>query len=287
MYPTPTGPTRPKRREIDGVPTLVEDEGSINDHIIVGADVFKHITHSEPDAIVVRGNWGSDHLPLAWSASLGLKRAVEHTWCRRPDFQRAKQHHIDKFNAAIRKRLQLNIDGRRLDMAAIEAATRSASWSHLPHTSPAHNARALFWTESTRLKVAAAAAAHGDGDVAAISRSLATARKETLAEHAAISPNPSSCWNFAGRFLAFHRHSELKPPLKSSRAAGDVCSAADRVESLAQFYAAVQSSPAGTDAQKDLHQFAQTLPKPGSAESRWCPVSVTELRACIADRQVR
>ena len=31
-----------------------------------------------------------------------------------------------------------------------------------------------------------------------------------------------------------------------------------------------------------MHQFAQTLPKPGSTESRWCPVSVTELRACIA-----
>jgi hypothetical protein len=43
MYPTPTGPTRRARTVSDGKTVQVDGEGTINDHILVGCDVFDHI----------------------------------------------------------------------------------------------------------------------------------------------------------------------------------------------------------------------------------------------------
>ena len=103
MYPTPTGPTRCKRVvDAAGRKVLQLDDGTINDHIVVGSEVFSRAVSADVDAVVVPvEEWPSDHLPLAWSADIGLRGANNMKWCKRVEWHRVTPEHAAAFNAAV------------------------------------------------------------------------------------------------------------------------------------------------------------------------------------------
>ena len=210
-----------------------------------------------------------------------MKRATERPWYRRVNFQRVTRVHTDKYNAAFQKQLRHVVKMRKLDMVEVESAIRKSSSSCLPHDTPSRRTPPLFWNGSAKERVATAVTSKGDGDVAAISKAFSAARRQTLADNAAVDPNPSSCWNFVRRFFAFNSNATLKPPLRTDGDT-DACSAAERAEVFAEFYSAVQSSPAGVDAQGDLAAAVGELPPLGRGGKRWPTVGVSELRVCIA-----
>ena len=301
MYPTPSGPTRRSRAEVqgdDGATRKVRlDDGSINDHVVVGSSVFEHIEEAATDAVVLsNGDWPSDHEPLVWSARIGLAdiaASSRRTWCRVLQWHKITDEHRRKFNVCVRRRLTLAAQQRRLDMLAVESAIATASASALPHVWPWSDGaekRGLFWTDAARRRVDEMVAARGDGAVAHVSHAYSKARREVLAENAEVSSNPTSCWSFVKRFYGFGRAATLRPPLETGEIIGDdgaagartTVDAEERVEVLARHYAAVHSSPEVVDAQSDLQAVVGSLPKWGDRDFKWHALSLTELRVCIA-----
>ena len=70
MYPTPSGPTRPRRELVAGKWVHL-DSGTVNDHFVIGHDVLGCILRADMESETLPGAWPSDHLPLIWSAVIG------------------------------------------------------------------------------------------------------------------------------------------------------------------------------------------------------------------------
>ena len=285
MYPTPTGPTRCKRVvDAAGRKVLQLDDGTINDHIVVGSEVFSRAVSADVDAVVVPvEEWPSDHLPLAWSADIGLRGANNMKWCKRVEWHRVTPEHAAAFNAAVTRMLLQARKERRLDMFSVESALMRAGRSTLPHTRPRNRTDGLFWTDEARRRVALAAQQHGDGAHAELTKSYAAARRETLARNATITPDPTSCWAFVKKFAAFKKEFTLRPGLVVCGADGQprpaIFDEQERVEALGDTYAAVHANPCGVDAQADLAAVSALL---RAQPCEWNVVGVTELQACIA-----
>ena len=290
MYPTPAGPTR-LATEVDPATQrrVFTGDGTINDHIVVGCDVFARIIESEPESLVLPPqSWPSDHLPLVWSASIGLAGANDMRWCKRVAWHRVTEAHTLRFNRVFRSEIGRARDRRTLDMLAVETALRTAERRALPYTCPRHARDGLFWTHAAQLRGDSAAELHGPGARAPITEAYAAARRRRLAEQARLSPHdPTSVWNFTRSFYAFGCDDALRAPLvvpgevDEHGAPRTVISQTDRVEVLGRAYAAVSDNPAGIDAQAELAAVAAAIPPP-HADGPRARVSRTELRACIA-----
>jgi ribonuclease HI len=288
MYPTPSGPTRVLgRRTItdDDGERITVDTGTINDHIVVGPEIFARLSSTDAESLVLSGDaWPSDHLPLVWSAEIGgagsndVKRFSRVAWHRVTDAQR------QRFNARFTTLITAALRERRFDMIMIERALLDAARSTLPHVRPRDFNDGLFWTEAAREQVAAAGDGHADKTAA-----YAEVRRKTLAEHAEISPNdPASAWDFVRKYFSFKQEVSLKPPLIFVDDKGNpldpAVDPAARVEGLAKCYASVSDNPPDIDAQADLAKLAATIPSPGATRGRakWHRVGITELRTAVA-----
>jgi hypothetical protein len=293
MYPAPSGPTRYATKKVDGKVVKL-DEGTVNDHIVVGADVYSRICAAECESLVLEGDWGSDHEPLVWSAAIGIVGPVRHEWCRQVAWHRIEAVHVARFNECVRARLKRARASRDLMMITVETALIVASRSWLPHTRPRHARDGLYWTEAAKQRISQTVGQHGDGARGEISASYTAARRELLAANAQVNPNPSSGWGFLRRFWGFKAEVSLRPPLQVTDGPDPETTTdpAKRVEVLAEYFAAAHRSPQGdpaagipaVDAQQDLKDLVrddistikkQDLPK-------WQTAGVTELKACIA-----
>lgn len=307
IAPTPTGPTRVLGCDSNGCYV-----GTVNDHILVGCQVFEHVADADGDSMPIdgleteqwqqhasgnkarvlgEGLWPSDHRPLAWSASIGISRVVTPTWTRRVAWHRVTQTHIDLFNTLVVTRLAKAVQRRRLDMLEVERAIYTASCTALPHNLPREGKRGSFWSGETKRRIEDHIEVAGSNSVAATTSAFKAERRRILAEGANISANPSSCWQFTKTYLGFNQEHSLKPPLQSMDDPSVVaCSAKQRVAMLAESYAAIHSAPDGKDPQAELRAIAATIPKPVKRESnqstgsnggrqKW--LGLTEFRACV------
>ena len=88
------------------------------------------------------------------------------------------------------------------------------------------------------------------------------------------------------KVLAFGNDQALSAPLAEPMPDGQpprmIVDRSERIEYLAKSYAAISSNPEGVDAQADLAAVVREMSAPGTAKVAWNPLSVTELRACIA-----
>ena len=298
MLPTPSGPTRRERVTGNDGKKVRLPHGTINDHVVVGSDVGERIEEAAPDAIVLHdGDWPSDHEPLVWSARVGLvAELAPRKWCRVLQWHKITDEHRRKFNEFVCKQLERARAQRRLDMLVVETAIVTASHKFLPHAGPrkaggsvtqaAKTANGLFWTEAAKRRVDEVVEAKGDGAVASISHAYSKSRKQILADNVEVSSDPTSCWSFVKRFYGFGHDVALRPPLETGGNDGAASTTTidekERVEVLAQHYAAVHASPPGIDAQAALRAAAETLPKRGDRDFVWNALSLTELRVCVA-----
>ena len=291
MYPSPTGPTR--YSATGGV--LDPDSGTINDHIIVGCDVFSRVICADSEAVVLapdvglvsedqtRHYWPSDHYPLVWSASLGLAGQNKLEWCKRIAWHRITDEHIAKYNQRFVEELtRARVDERRMEMLQVERALTNAA-KVLPWSVPRGVKDGLFWTTEAQRRTEAAVAKHGEGARAEVTTSYAQSRKCRLAELLEVSRNQTSCWNFIRAVLAFKCDQSLRPPLllpaDGDTPARAVTDATERINVLAKAYATVHGNFADVDAQRDLARIVGGMT---DARAEWRRISVTELRACIS-----
>ena len=291
MYPTPTGPTRITSECVD----IVDGEqvtvqlGSINDHILVGQQVFARLAHAESESLVLpRDYWPSDHLPLIWSAEIAFRGDNKLNWCHRVAWHSVTDEHKARYEAVFIEEVQRARERRQLDMIEVERAFLIAARKALPHTRPRTLRDGLFWIEAAKRHVEEAADEFGSAAHAQHTKSHAEARRRTLAEKASVSSDPSSVWSFVSRYFAFKKEFALKPPLRFVDEEGDVVETVtdpnDRVNKLGAGYASVSANPRGVDAQQKLAEVAATIPPPGrrSGKGAWQRISVTELRASVS-----
>ena len=132
MYPTPTGPTRYAVNVSPNGTRERANDGTINDHILVGSDVFAHIREADTEAQVLSGVWGSDHEPLAWCASLGIARQTTRDWCRKIAWHLITDAHRERFNVVFGDIIKRERRARRWTMFAVENAITTASRVSLP-----------------------------------------------------------------------------------------------------------------------------------------------------------
>jgi hypothetical protein len=217
-----------------------------------------------------------------------LTRQKNHQWCRQVAWHKVTEDHRTAFCAVVRKRLQLSIATYRLDMLVVEMAILEASRRALPHTRPLVGKAGVFWTDAARRAVDAAAERFGGGAVAEISNAHAKVRRQTLADNADVTADPSSCWSFVRRFFAFKQDSSLRPPLETD-VPGEPAAVSykERTEALGSFFASVhanaelaETETSRMDAQGDLAAVTATIPAHTQGGAR---LGVTELRACMAE----
>ena len=317
--PTPTGSSRPATGRTPDGRTERLAAGTNYDHILVGCDVLAQIPNSEPEAYVFDGAWPSDHNPMTWGAEMSIHGPADgaRSWMRGIAWHDVLPHHRERFNVRFRAIVgeERAAAPRRMDMGTIERALVDAARSTLPRTrAPAAGpvkCPPLYDTTGARQHVAAAAAKYGDGDAGRISRAATEARRMTLATHATIEPNPSSVWNFIRRWFGFNDNSSLRPPLETEDPKRRATTKADRVATLGQQYMQVHGDPDSSSikAQQQLAEaiaeidkvqklqphrrnrgvasagVAPTPVSPTAAAQSANAVSVTELRACLAEFQ--
>ena len=301
MYPTPTGPTRPVVSVDDETEMRTVDFtlGTINDHIVVGADVFRRVRAGEMESLVLTDRaWPSDHLPLVWSASLGLRtQPADHSWARTTDWRRVEPPHRVDYNRAFRNAMRRAAAVRDFAVLAIDEACLNAARATLPQARPRGARDGLFWTEAARRRVDEVVQRSGDGAHSEITKAHAAARRKVLADNAKLSPNPSSCWPFVKKFFAFGGGKQLRAPLIVPAAAGEeaqppnlgdpaatrkVTAIEERVEVLAAAYASVSANPCGVDAQRQLEEVLARIPDAQATAHEWRKISVTELRVAVS-----
>lgn len=288
MIPTASAPTRPSRQQNGPVVEVDYMSGSIIDHIVVGNAAIDMLISCDNTAVVICDPTPSDHLPLVWTAALGLpfeKRSVQGQ--RRINWARITGADIEKYNIALRQLLS-NPKGARMrnkpenfsHINFIEKALTTAAWNAFPTTRPREVRRELYREQATEARVAETINKHGVGAQARITHAHDAARRAILAEKCSVEPNPSSAWSFIANYYGFRRDATLRPPLKSADPNVVARTPQQRANVLAQHYAAVQACDT---AQAKLDAAISRLPPVGSVP--WHEVSVTELRACIAEFQ--
>ena len=280
MYPTPSGPTRLARSTAEDGRSLLEATGTINDHVVVGREIFMRAVRADTESMVLDlGANPSDHLPLAWSASLGIGRAQTRRWCHRVSWHRVTDEHARAFNRCFARTLRNSWDKeRRRDMRVVERALLVAQ-GQLPSSRPRASNKGTFWTDAVRRRVDEVAEKHGEGARAEIAKACAAGRRQVLAAEAELSPDPGTCWGFIKKFFAFGRDRTLRPPLVAadgSKAATD----AERAALLGAAYSSVSADFVGVKAQEQLDAVIASIPDVGA--SPWHPISLTELRAYVA-----
>ena len=311
LAPTPTGVTRPATAVTADGRTERLATGTNYDHILVGCDVVAQIPNSEAEAYVVDGTWPSDHNPVTWGAEMSIRASDPRdlSWRRGIAWHDVSPHHEAQFNIRFQGIVAMSRarEPRRMEMSVIESALTEAARCTLPRVRapPGRGGGKpppLFDTPGARQHIEAAAAKYGNGDAGRISKAATEARRRVLAEHSAVEPNPSSVWNFIRRWFGFNDSSSMRPPLETENPKRRAKTGAERVATLGQLYAQVHSDPATSaikaqdelaavvaDIERDhplrVHQRSQSpapaAPQPVSADA----VSVTELRACLAEFQ--
>ena len=280
--PTPTAPTRPKRIQENDTCQRDVITGSYIDHIIVGADVANHITSSDLDAVVLE-DFPSDHRPLVWSGSLGIKADSSRPWHRRVAWDRITAKDTLRFNEGARRYMDtVRMTRRDYTIDVVEQALLSAQRA-LPFTKPPRGPPpGLFWNAETASRVDAAIDKHGNGAVAEITKSFAQTRRETLAKAANVTADPTSCWGFVSKYYGFKRRALEYPPLATDAADTFVTKPADRVEVLGKQYARVHDDPSDRN-QDDLKATVDRLREFAKTPDHSKPVKLVELRAAIAE----
>ena len=285
MYPTPDGPTR-------GTPVKAADGsielqgGSAIDYIIVGAAVFDRVVNAEPESTVLSPDslWPSDHMPVVWSANIGLAGSNKLDWCARIAWHRVAERHITHFNKVFAAQLRhLGQNKRHRDMYIVELALVAAARKALPWTRPRSARDGLFWLKSTQEEVQGAVDKCAPGEKVKLTKAYAAARRATLAENAEINKDPGSIYQFIAKYYAFKRGAaQLKMPLQLFDDNGDpldpIFDPQQRVEALGKSYASVHGNPLNVDAQRDLREVLESIPD----DTTWDPVNLTELKVAVA-----
>jgi exonuclease III len=292
ILPFPDAPTRPATRVVDGRKEFIEDEGTYIDHIIIGPEAAKSLVSFNDAAHTLTDTWGSDHMPVTWSAVMAGNDDEPATFFdrRRVCWPRVTSRHTQQFNAAFRSIISEHRE-RRLALGAehIESALIAASRKTLPHVKPRTGRDGLYWTQLAKEKVEKAVDKHGEASTKEVAAALRDARRKTLIENANLSGDPSSAWTFLRRYFSFNRTIVSKPPLSmlngqplsgGQQALGEQ----DRADTLAEHYAKVQGNPQGVDAQADLAKLLDGMPPPPpfGTGSR-VPLSLTELRVYVTN----
>ena len=292
MYPTPCGPTRPRRELVAGKWVHL-DSGTVNDHFVIGHDVLGCILHADMESQTLPGAWPSDHLPLIWSAvigGLGKRDQSRADWCAHVRWHAATAADRQRYNERVRELLKRAATQRDFTMATLESALHRAAVATLPCSRPRHSKDGLFWTQRAKERIAAVANRRGTAAAGAISREHARLRRERLLESFQLTDDPAVCWKLIRAFYGFGQSSSLEVPLTAPGPPGadgkptvtTATSPQQRADMLAESYAAVHKAPAGDDVDARMREEIKKLEE-RAAQAQWRQVSLTELRAAIAE----
>lgn len=237
-----------------------------------------------------------------------MSRPEAPIFTKRVAWHRIVDQHRVNYNNFFQRRIFESLRTRHYDMSLVEDALLDAADVNLPHSGPPiDGVTGRYRRPDTERQLKATAEQYGDGDVYQMTRTLARAQRKLLAAEAAVTPDPTSCYNFMKGWFSFADKSSLKPPLETSDPTHKVTSQTDRAETLAELYAEVHSDPKTSpiEAQEQLQMEVNLVMETLRVEQlrharevdlimddmeerrevlpRTSDVSVTELRACLAD----
>ena len=282
-YPTPAGPTR-RDKVKSGDKSEFLDTGTYNDHVVVGPAVVARLASFDEESIPLYDIGCSDHAPLVWAGELGgvSSAPADRDGHRITAWHRITDQHRAEFNRVFRKTLEPIAARRKFDMLEVERALASSDSKALPHAGPLRAGGALYFTEAAAHRIQATVDKQGDAAQRAITEEYRRIRRETLARDAPVEPTSSSAWRFTSRLFGFNPRTRHRGRVETSTPGEFTATPQQRVDALAEHYAAAHANPPNTDARAELRQQAALIPPPVPPSRREHKLSALELKACVA-----